>query len=139
MKATLAHPENGASGNVYPASVLVRMIVALLAPLVAKELQSKASEDDTGDPWIHQVASPLGRRAHCRACKEGKIEGARFHRRKWLARRSAIDAYIAQNGAAAPSAPVAAANDTDEPTIDDVARVLAGAGLAYAPRRGARR
>ena len=122
-------------GNLHSAGVLFRAFAALLAPLVAKELRSQPNEDDNGDRWVDQTTSPLGKRAHCRACAEGKIAGAYKLKRRWLAKRSALDAFIAANGAAAPSTPVAPANDTDEPTAEDIARVLAGAGLTFAPRR----
>lgn len=85
------------------ASVLRRLgtfLAPILAPHVAKELR-KQTQDDLGDPWIDQTNSPLGRRAHCRACKEGKIEGARKVQKKWLARKSAVDAYVEKHGGAA--------------------------------------
>lgn len=121
----------GAAGYVYSPELVraLHALVVLLAPMVAKELRSKATEDDTADPWVDQTGSPLGRRAHCRACSAGKIEGARKVGKKWLSRRSALDAYVQAHG----RAPVehAAEHDTGEPTEADVAAELRAAGLYY--------
>ncbi len=135
MDTTRAHPGQGASGYVYSPDLdralrpLAALLAPLLAPMVAKELRSKATEDDTADPWVDQTHSPLGRRAHCRACSAGKIEGARKLGKKWLARRSALDAYVQAHG----RAPVehAAEHDTGEPTEADIAAELRAAGLFY--------
>lgn len=142
------------TGNVYPAhegrEVLAPIAAGLVAliklfPEVREALAGKHQGDDDADPWIDQEASPLGRRAHCRACASGCIPGARKVRRKWLARQSAIDAYIAENGTAAiPRSPDnAPANDTageeversGESTPADVDALLRRVNLqATAPR-----
>jgi hypothetical protein len=138
-------------------------LVRLLAPLVREELARP--EATAGDPWVDQKASPLGRREHCRACASGAIKGAQLVKRRWLARRSAIDAFIEAHGAPpaastrassataprstssstaspASSTPVQAspppANDVDddEPTPAEVDAVLKRAGLEHTPRRG---
>ena len=134
--------KGGASGDVYSSHEIGRalrplaaLLAPLLAPMVARELRGKATEDDTADRWVDQASSPLGRRAHCRACAAGKIEGARKVGKKWLARRSALDAYVQAVGRAprvedAPASGVRE-HDTDEPTEADIAAELRAVGLYY--------
>lgn len=60
------------------------------------ELAEAFAEVDTssaGSEWIEQAASPLGRRAHLRLAKSGKVTVARVGR-KVLIRRSDLEAYF---------------------------------------------
>lgn len=133
--------KGGASGDVYSPDAIGRalrallvLLAPLLAPMVARELRGRTTEDDA-DPWVDQACSPLGRRAHCRACAAGKIEGARKVGKRWLARRSALDAYVQAHGRAprvedAPASGVRE-RDTDEPTEAEIAAELRAVGLYY--------
>lgn len=126
-------------------------IVAALAPLVelllpalrARLASEDAAKGAAGD-WLDQRTSPLGRRAHCRACASGAITDARRVGRRWLARRSDLDAYIAAHGrpAAAPreQAPAESspANDTGAPTAAEIEAELRPLGVTTRRRaRGA--
>lgn len=46
--------------------------------------------------YIDQSTSPLGPRKHINAIRSGKLRGVRV-RRRYLARREDVDAYIAEN------------------------------------------
>lgn len=105
-----------------------RVLAALAAP-----------REDTSDPWLDQRQSPLGARLHCRACSSGAIAGARKVGRKWLARASAIDAYITQRGRPASSPASPPANDVEQellPDDDEIERELQAVGwTGRTPRR----
>ncbi len=112
------------------ATRVVRELVRLLAPLLAAELSTTME----GDPWIDQYASPLGKRLHCELARSHAFDARRVGRR-WLARRSALDAYIlAQRPAALPAPPPA--NDLSPEGDNDrgVCAVLAEVGLVALPR-----
>lgn len=126
---------NGASGEqptAPPAQDVRRALAVLhafLCSLVDRELHAKGREDDA-DPLLDQTRSPLGRRAHCEACRAGKIEGARRVGKKWLCRRSALDAYIQANGRAprVEDAPASGVREL-EASEADIAAELRRAGL----------
>lgn len=103
-------------------------LARLLAPLVAAELSS-------GEAWIDQHGSPLGRRRHCELARSGAFP-ARCVGRRWLARPADVDAYIgAQRGAARLD--VRPANDAapaaDEGEEPGVRAVLGEHGLEMKP------
>lgn len=106
-----------------------RVLAALAAP-----------REDTSDPWLDQRTSPLGGRLHCRACSSGDVACARKVGRKWLARASAIDAYITAHGRPASSPASPPANDVERellPDDDEIERELRAVG--YTGRRRERR
>ena len=112
-------------------------LLRLLAPSV-RAAEDMAVDAGAVDDWVDQKCSPLGPREHCRACAEGKIEGAHKLKRRWLAPRRAVNAYIQTYGAPSKSAPASGTceNDDDAPSDADIASVLHTAGFAYTPRRG---
>lgn len=118
-----------------------RSTAAVLAALAST---ATGRAEDAGDPWLDQRQSPLGTRAHCRACSSGRIEGARFVGRKWLAKASAIDAYITAHGRPATRASSPPANDVERlllPVDDEAAieRELRAVGYtAHGRRAGGR-
>lgn len=63
----------------------------------ADALDAMLREDD----WIDQTRSPLGKRAHLRAVREGKLSGHKVGARV-LVRRSDLDAFIAGHRARPP-------------------------------------
>lgn len=123
-----------ATGHLHPAiAAALAPLVDLLLPALRARIDGEngAAAKGPAVDWLDQRSSPLGRRAHCRACASGDIPGARKVGRRWLARRSDLDAYIAAHGrpADAPagattpgtsSAPLAPANDTGEPSAAEV-------------------
>lgn len=100
-----------------------------------------SAREAPGDRWLNQSESPLGKRAHCRACSSGQIEGARFVGRKWLAKASAIDAYITAHGRPATPASSPPANDVEQELLPDdeadIERELRAVGLTARRRRRA--
>ena len=120
----------------------VARLVPFLARRVTRELRAERTEGDA-DPWVDQVASPLGRRAHCRACREGRIEGARKVGKRWLVRRSALDAHVQAIGRAphiedgAPASGIPG-HDSDEPTQAEIEAVLRAGGLCRTARGDSR-
>jgi excisionase family DNA binding protein len=66
-------------------------IYATLAENFARlaRLEQEASPSE----WVDQAASPLGRRAHLKLAKTGKVPVARFGR-KVLIRKSDLDAFL---------------------------------------------
>lgn len=96
-------------------------LAPMLAPLVAKELRAQTGDAD--DPWVDQDHSPLGRRTHCRVCKEGKLDGARKLGKKWLVRRTILDAYVQTKGSAAPEP--SPAELTEEERLEQLERAVA--------------
>jgi len=108
-----------------------RVLAALAAP-----------REDASDPWLDQRTSPLGTRAHCRACASGAVKGARKVGRKWLARASAIDAYITAHGRPATRASSPPANDVEQellPVDDEAAIERELRAVGYTARGRARR
>jgi hypothetical protein len=91
-------------------------IAELIRGIVREELRA-AQDDDAGDPWVDQNESPLGRREHCRLARDGAFPARKVGKR-WLARRSALDAFIeAHPTAKADGAP---ANDTAASVLAEV-------------------
>lgn len=106
-----------------PVTAALRPLAKLLLPLLREELAAEQAAAPEPDTWVDQTSSPLGRRAHCRACKAGEIEGAHKLGKRWLARRSAVDSYVVKYGivpgtAGEPEEEPAA--DPDEPTEAEV-------------------
>lgn len=115
------------------AAEIVCQLARLLAPFVAAELRRIPSDD-----WVDQTTSPLDRKRHCKLAKAQAFP-AHKEGRRWLARRSDIDAYIEACGsdstpAARPLAIPATrpANDAHEgdPSVE---AALAEVGLELAP------
>jgi excisionase family DNA binding protein len=78
------------------------------------------------DEWVDQTNSPLGRRAHLRAVRDGKLPGHRPEgSKRVLVRREDIDRYIATHR-------VAAKHLTAEEPAADLAEILR---FTAAPRR----
>lgn len=74
-------------------------LAALLEAVDARIDERVSGFED--DPWLDKARSPLGAQ-HNRVCRSGKIQGARLVGRRWLARRSAIDAFVAACPAPTP-------------------------------------
>lgn len=93
----------------------IRPIAKIVADLALEELAAKLDPD----PWVDKASSALGSQ-HNRICRVGKIEGAHLVGRRWLARRSAVEAFIL----ACP-----APKRVERPVVDEVDRELAGLGF----------
>ncbi|WP_438014897.1 helix-turn-helix domain-containing protein [Sorangium sp. So ce315] len=98
----------------------VAAIFAGVRQLVKAELHAAKGD---GDPWVSQEDSPLGRREHCKLARSGALPGRKVGKR-WLVRRSELDAYIEAHGATPKPAEAEPAGDQDEPTADDVLHEL---------------
>lgn len=93
----------------------LRPLVETIAPAVAALLRE--SQLDV-DPIVDVCAVvPAPRRAVQRACREGKIAGAKKNGRAWLAKRSAIDAWLAEGGSRT-SALATPANDEEDDELN---------------------
>lgn len=77
----------------------------------ADALESMLREDD----WIDQSSSPLGRRAHLQAVRDGKLTGRKVAGRV-LVRRSEMDAFIESHRVRIPVSDAA----SDEQAIADI-------------------
>jgi len=71
----------------------LRPLAEAIAPVVAALVREQSLETD---PLVDICSAvPRSRRAIQRACRAGEIGGATKSGRAWLARRSAIDAWLA--------------------------------------------
>ena len=62
---------------------------------IAAALAAHAASPVDADPWLPHTSWGLGSRRRCaELARRGAIEGARRAGKLWLARRSAIDAYV---------------------------------------------
>jgi len=77
----------------------LRALARLLAPLIAPEITLLPANDR--EEWIDQGCSPLGRRMHCAAARDGRLT-ARKVGRKWLVRRADLEAFILRHGKPSP-------------------------------------
>lgn len=114
----------------------LRTVALLLASLAREELPSV-----TGDDWIDQRTSPLGRRRHRELAKSGAFP-AFFEGRRWLARRADVDAYIEGKRWTAPleGRPANDARGADDEADDPAVRaMLAEADLELAPKATTRK
>jgi hypothetical protein len=104
-------------------------LARVFAPFVAAELREATSGQDA-EPWLDQTCSPLGRRLHCALARSGALPARKMGRR-WLVRRTDIDAYILKHGRAAE--PAAPSTETDG-DIDqaEVRALLAKCGVVAA-------
>lgn len=107
----------------------LRPLAKLLLPLLREELAAEQAAAPEPDTWVDQASSPLGRRAHCRACSAGDIEAHKVGK-KWLARRSAVDAYVTKFGLVPKVTAVEKRDpvDPDEPTEAEVIAFVRGLG-----------
>lgn len=97
----------------------LRPIAEAIAPVVAALVREQSFE---ADPVVDICASvPRSRRAVQRACRAGEIDGATKNGRAWLARRSAVDAWLAGQR----PVPARTARDDD----DDLDEVRSALGL----------
>lgn len=128
MDAKLLHFPRSGKSIAHSAEPALVALAAVLAPMVARELQAMASAAASADDWIDQRSSPLGRRRHNELCRSGVLAGARKVGHAWKVRRSVVDAWIEAHSPAAPApaSPVLAANDQDDGAVD---AALARAGL----------
>lgn len=97
----------------------LRALAGALAPYLREVL---ADADREGELVEVATVVPLPRRAVLRACREGRVEGARRVGRRWLATRAAVNAWVRASG---PRAVVAQAEDADddlEPLRQSLAR-----------------
>lgn len=102
-----------------------------IAPFVAAELNEGAMAP--ADDWIDQHGSPLGRRLHCAAAREGRL-AARKVGRRWLVRRTDLEAFIHAHRKAPSPAPEPQSQD------EGVRKLLAECELEYChPPSGSRR
>jgi hypothetical protein len=94
-----------------------------LLALVRAEVRSCLTEQEhsqaSGDDWIDQRRSPLGRKLHCALWRDGALPGRKVHRRV-LVRRRDLDAYVEAHGLPSPAA---AANDAADSETRALARV----------------
>lgn len=104
-----------------------RALAALLGPvlrqLVAEEVQ-KAVKAATADDEIPHTRSGLPARVACAACAAGEVQGARKVGKRWLASRSAWDAYLDRQATRRAGD---VANDADDNTADLMAYVRGAA------------
>jgi hypothetical protein len=102
-------------------------IVGFLLTRVRAELAAREGQD--ADPWIPHPRWPWSRRKARQLAASGAIKGVRKVGKDWLARQSAIDAFIEEHGVEVPAS--MPAND-GAPAGDmeaDVDRVLSELGL----------
>lgn len=69
--------------------VLARTLAPAIARAVVDELRAGQGAD-----FYDQSSSPLGVRRHCAAIRAGKLPGTKVGRR-WLAKRSDVERYMA--------------------------------------------
>lgn len=104
---------------------LFRTIAEASAEL-ADELGAEAA--NAADEWVDQHRSPLGKRAHLEAVRDGRLPGFKPDRRRVLVRRRDIDAYLAKHPA--KSKKVAPAEQPEKGGVHDrAARFRARLGL----------
>ena len=91
-------------------------LARLFAPFVAAELGHARGAANASDAegWLDQSSSPLGRRTHCALARRGVLPARKVGRR-WLVRKTDLEAFIAEHGRApdAPADPEAEALDED--------------------------
>lgn len=75
-------------GGSCAAAQIMNGLVQLLLPVFRAEIAAARHDD-----WIDQSHSPLGRREHCRLARAGTLPARKVGRR-WLVRRSELDAWI---------------------------------------------
>ena len=66
------------------AAAALRALAKILAPFIAAEMGARPAND--AEEWIDQHRSPLGRRVHCAAARDGRLTARKVGRR-WLVRR----------------------------------------------------
>jgi hypothetical protein len=117
--ALAARPGTDAGGDA------LRALAVALVPILQELLQVER----TGAELVEVAAVvPLPRRAVCRACREGRVEGARRVGRRWLAARSAVDEWVRSCGPrVVPPA--------DDRADDEVEAMLASLVRPSRPRR----
>jgi hypothetical protein len=100
-KATMTnHEQHGTVGASTPdTGALSVALIENLRSLVREELRSQTPA--VGE-WVDQSSSPLGRRLHTRAWRDGRLRGWKVGRRIF-ATRADVARFIEQHGIAAPS------------------------------------
>lgn len=147
IETTARRGSPGVRAYVHPElAAALTPLLRFLAPLLRAEMARTAEDEQGAGEWLDQARSPLGRRAHCRACRTGAVKGARLVNRRWLARRADLDAFIHEHGRG-PGAPSREpANDTredenepdDAPSDAEIEAELRSVGHTRAPRRAGR-
>ena len=122
------------------AARFVAELTPVLVKLVLSVVRAEQPDEDAAG-WVPHTAWPFGtRRRNAEIAKSGAIEGVRQigqgKGRLYLARRSALEAYIDANTAPIEPRDVPA-NDQDDP--DDPAELLAAMGFEPAPSSAPRR
>ncbi|MFO0591876.1 MAG: helix-turn-helix domain-containing protein [Polyangiaceae bacterium] len=94
-----------------PFGAVLSMFAHLLAPFMAAAL-ARAPQNDPEDGWVDQPCSPLGRRLHCSLARRGALPARKLGRR-WLVKRTVVEAYIAEHGKAAEPTPSPDVGESD--------------------------
>ena len=96
------------------------MLAHLLAPFMAPAL-TRVAQNTPEDGWVDQRCSPLGRRLHCSLARRGALPARKLGRR-WLVKRTVLEAYIAEHGKAAepPASPEVSETDYDENAVREL-------------------
>ncbi|MFO0589881.1 MAG: helix-turn-helix domain-containing protein [Polyangiaceae bacterium] len=94
-----------------PFGAVLSMVAHLLAPFLVPAL-ARVAQNDPEDGWVDQRCSPLGRRLHCSLARRGDLPARKLGRR-WLVKRTVLEAYIAEHGKAAEPLPSPEVPDTD--------------------------
>jgi hypothetical protein len=112
------------------AAPLLRVVVDVLRPLLGAGVV---------DPWIGHEEWPFSRRRALRLAREGAFE-VRLVGRRYLCRRSALDAFIEAHAGVARSAPVPANDAAEVDELDELAALRRELKLepVAAPARRAR-
>lgn len=78
------------------ANVLVSWLLDQIADALATRLRVRSERErdpDWGMVWRETLPSWIHPDDFVEACRAGRIEGARIHRRKWIATRAAVEAW----------------------------------------------
>lgn len=101
-------------------------IVGYLLAAVRADLAAREGVD--ADPWVPHPRWPWSRRKARELAASGAIKGVRKVGKDWLARQSALDAFIEEHGvevpAHAPANDRALAEDDPEADVDQVLEEL---------------
>ncbi|MFO0593585.1 MAG: helix-turn-helix domain-containing protein [Polyangiaceae bacterium] len=114
------------------------MLAHLLAPFLAPAL-ARVAQNEPEDDWMDQGCSPLGRRLHCSLARRGALPARKLGRR-WLVKRTVVEAYIAEHGKAAepPPSPDVADTDYDENAVRELLATC-GQHLSGSSSQGAKK
>lgn len=105
--------------------VAASALLAALDEYLHVTLSVAAAEDE----WVDQHASPLGRRAHLKAVRNGKLQGVK-HGRRVLVRRAELNSFLENHSVHPRTAADDSSLGIDRNRVNEVAAaVLTHVGL----------